>query len=200
MRKLILVAALFAGAAATPAYAQDDAAIPPGQLHVYGLAGLDILDEEDANVHGIAYAIGAGYDFSVGNEVTLGIEGEVGGATTDKCVTPIVAAADSLCIQAGRDLYVGGRVGIRISGRSNSIFFLGGGYTNAQADVIYDAGLPGTTGDVDSSDNFDGFRLKAGAEIGLGPNLFARGEYRFSSYDDGDLRRHQVLGGLGFRF
>jgi outer membrane immunogenic protein len=66
--------------------------------------------------------------------------------------------------------------------------------------VDYDANLPGTTGNFLIDDDLDGFRLKAGAELGVARNVFVRAEYRYSNYDEADLDRHQVVGGIGIRF
>ena len=41
--------------------------------------------------------------------------------------------------------------------------------------------------------------LGVGAQIGLGSNAYLKTEYRYSNYQDG-VDRHQVVGGLGFRF
>ena len=42
-------------------------------------------------------------------------------------------------------------------------------------------------------------RVGAGVEQQLGTNLYAKAEYRYSNYEAG-IERHQVLGGVGFRF
>jgi len=74
------------------------------------------------------------------------------------------------------------------------------GIVGSAFDVTYDANLPGNTGDFVADDDVDGFRLKGGAEFGLGHNAFVRAEYRYSRYDDADLDRHQVVAGIGLRF
>ena len=198
MRATILVAALFAGAAATPAMAQDSNAAP-GRFHVEGIVGYDAPDG-DTDASGVVYGIGAGYDFNIGRSVSIGPEVELSTSSADQCATGINRAGDQLCLNAGRDIYVGARVGYRFGSERQHMAYVGGGYTNANFHVTYDANLAGTTGDFNIDDDTDGYRLKGGLEFGLGRNAFVRAEYRYSRYDDADLDRHQVVGGIGLRF
>ena len=59
----------------------------------------------------------------------------------------------------------------------------------------YDDGLTKTSAGA----NGDGLRVGAGVQMGLGSNLYAKGEYRYTNYES-DFSRHQVLFGLGFEF
>ena len=199
MRKTVLVAALFAGAAATPAMAQDNDAAP-GRFHVEAVAGYDAPNGDVDDASGIVYGIGAGYDFNLGRSLTVGPDVELSSSSTDECATGINRAGDQLCLDAGRDIYVGGRIGYRFGGNRQHLVYVGGGYTNAEFHSTYDANLAGTTGDFNITDQEDGYRLKGGVEVGLGRNAFVRAEYRYSRYDDADLTRHQVVGAVGLRF
>jgi len=49
------------------------------------------------------------------------------------------------------------------------------------------------------SENFDGYRLGAGGQIGIGGKAYVGSEYRYSNYEDG-LSRHQVAMTVGTRF
>jgi outer membrane immunogenic protein len=196
MRKFALAAALLAGTIATPALAQDDAT-PPGGFHVSGIIGYDAPDGDVDDASGLVYGIGAGYDFNIGRNVFVGPEVELSSSTTDECAAGVDRAGDLLCVSAGRDIYLGARIGTRI-GR-NARVYVGGGYTNANFEVSYDANLAGSTGDFRVDDELDGFRLKAGAELDLSRNAFVRAEYRYSNYE-GDFDRHQLVGAIGFRF
>ena len=110
MRKYLL-AGLMAGAAAvaaSPAAAQE--ASPFSGPRVEGIVGYDTTDVEDENSNGIAYGVGVGYDFQMGGLVA-GIEAEASDSTLDECVGNVDLVGDELCVDAGRDLYVGGRIG-----------------------------------------------------------------------------------------
>ncbi|HZF94012.1 MAG TPA: outer membrane beta-barrel protein [Allosphingosinicella sp.] len=198
MRKLILAAALLAGTAATPAFAQD--AADTGRfsgVRVEGIVGYETTKDDGEGRDGIVYGVGAGYDIQSGNLV-FGVSGEASKSNIDECTTSVLAAGDELCVSAGRDLTVGGRVGV-VAG-SNALLYAHVGYTNARIDVDY---TPATAGGANpfegQSSNLDGVRVGGGAEIGIGRNAFAKAEYRYSNYEQG-FDRHQVVGGFGLRF
>ena len=197
MRKTIIVAALLAGAMATPAMAQETQA--PGRFHVTAIVGYDAPDGDVDETSGLVYGLSAGYDFNIGRNLVIGPEVELTSSSTDECASGVNRAGDELCLEAGRDIYVGGRIGFRFGGEGRHLAYVGAGYTNAEFRLRYDANLAGSTGDFDLTDESDGFRLKGGVELGLGRNAFVRAEYRYSSYED-DLDRHQVVGGIGLRF
>lgn len=200
MRKTALIAALFAGAVASPAIAQDNQTRPAGEFHVTGIVGYDAPDGDVDDASGLVYGVAAGYDFNIGRNMFIGPEAELTSSTTDECATGINRAGDQLCLEAGRDIYVGGRVGFRFGNDGRHKAYVGGGYTNASVGLRYDANLPGTADDFNLSDDLDGWRLKAGVELGITRDLYARAEYRYSRYDDADLDRHQLVGGIGIRF
>jgi outer membrane immunogenic protein len=193
MRKYLL-AILLAGAAATPAAAQEST--PFSGVRVEGVVGYDTTDVEDENSDGVTYGAGVGYDFQSGGAV-FGVEGEVSDSTVDECVSDVDIAGDTLCAQAGRDLYVGGRVGAAVS--PNVLVYGKAGYTNARVGLDYDDGTAGTTLDFEQGENLDGVRVGGGLEFAIGPNSYAKTEYRYSNYEQG-FDRHQVVAGFGFRF
>lgn len=200
MRKLVL-AALAATTLSTPAMAQD--APPPFTgLRVEGVVGYDVLKDgsgqDSGESEGLLYGGQVGYDFRTGG-VVLGIEGEATGSTTDTRATGLLVPNDVTTLDAGRDLYVGGRVGALLS--PVAMVYAKGGYTNAQVDVDYRAGNSTTR----FKSELDGFRVGAGLEYQLNPGMYVKGEYRYSNYSsidgyDTDLDRHQLLGGIGIRF
>jgi len=194
MRKFAFAAALLAGTAATPAFAQDAPNV--GGFHVDAIVGYDRSNIEDEGTNGVLYGVGAGYDFRAGNAV-LGIEGEASDSTSNECFTTGAIVGDELCVGAGRDLYVGGRVGAIVG--NNTLLYAKAGYTNARVNVAYDDGTAATGPDFDGHSNLDGVRVGGGAQFGIGPNTYIRTEYRYSNYQDG-FDRHQVVGGFGFRF
>ena len=199
MRKIVL-AALFAATAATPALAQEKA--PFTGLRAEGIIGYDRIsdgtDGDAGSSDGLLYGGQLGYDFQAGGLV-LGIEGEVTGATTDTRADSLLVAGDRLVLDAGRDYYVGGRIGGAIS--PQALVYAKAGYTNAKLNSEY---RTGTTVVRDSAE-LDGWRIGAGVEYKLTPQFHLKGEYRYSNYGeidgfDTDVDRHQVLAGIGVRF
>jgi outer membrane immunogenic protein len=185
---------LLAGAAASPALAQETA--PFQGARVEGIIGYDRLNVEDEGANGVTFGAGIGYDIQRGRGV-FGIEAEITDSSADECVGDVVIAGDALCASAGRDLYVGGRAGAVVA--PNLLLYAKAGYSNARVSLDYDDG-PGTTvADYRLSRNLDGVRVGAGAEYAIGPNSYLKAEYRYSNYEQG-FDRHQIVGGFGFRF
>ena len=197
MRKTMLVAALLAGVAATPAMAQDRES--RGGFHVGAIVGYDAVQGDVDGSDGVTYGLTAGYDFEIGRNFYIGPEVELSSSSVDECEGGINRAGDLLCLEAGRDIYVGARLGTRVGPSRDVFLYAGGGYTNAEFGVTYDANLAGNTGDFDITDEADGFRLKAGVEWDFLRNAFVRAEYRYSNYE-GDIDRHQAVAGVGLRF
>ena len=186
----IVVAALFAASTAVPALAQDSA--PFTGARVEGLAGWDRV-QNNGHDDGVQYGIGAGYDFQAGGAV-VGIEGEAADSSVRQCTGSRTVADPRFCAKAGRDLYVGGRIGTVVGGKT--LLYAKGGYTNAQAKLTSNDGTVQTTL---GKTNLDGYRVGAGAEYAIGPRSFVKTEYRYSNYESG-FSRHQVVAGFGFRF
>lgn len=176
MKKLLVLAGVASAVFATPAVAQDAAASSMlAGPRVEALVGYDIVSFDGADEGGVLFGLGAGYDFAVGQGVALGLDVEASDSTTD--AGPV---------STGRDLYAGARATFAVSSGAN--LYLKAGYTNARIKVE-DFG----------SANGDGFRLGAGAQIGLGGKAYVGGEYRYSNYEAG-LTRHQVALTVGTRF
>jgi outer membrane immunogenic protein len=204
MRTPLLAVSAFALAAfASPAFAQDDpdadsSFTGPRAEAVVGWDSVDTNAPNSQSTDGVVFGGAAGYDFQTGNAV-IGFEGEATGATTKERATGVLVPGDALRVKAGRDLYVGGRVGFVAGDRA--LIYAKGGYTNARVSTRYTSGA--TT--VEDHDDLDGWRAGAGVEYKISGNIYAKGEYRFSKYGDiagtgVDVKRHQVVGGLGVRF
>ena len=222
MRKIIL-AALLGGTLASPALAQPAGdASPFTGFRVEGIAGYDTLnsgdndddgvdtgdDEGDESIDGAAFGVGVGYDFDLGG-VVAGIEGEftesTGEQETDETIDGVNFGSS---VEIGRDLYIGGRVGFRVT--PATLLYAKAGYTNTSIEAAFDD----DTDTFEFDTNVDGYRLGAGVEQLFGPNMFGKLEYRYSNYNnldfsddededfdtDIDLDRHQVMAGIGFRF
>jgi outer membrane immunogenic protein len=179
--RIYIAAALVAAAMASPAFAQEQTANFQG-VHVDLIGGYDLLSAGGEHESGGAYGIAAGYDFQREN-VVFGIEAEAAESTGDVCDAGI-------CLDAGRDLYVGGRVGAVVS--DVALIYAKAGYTNARFELT-----PAVLGDNDAT--LDGVRGGVGIEWATGTPVIARVEYRYSNYES-DLSRHQGVVGIGLRF
>lgn len=198
MKKFVSVAVLAGAALSSPALAQEAAFEGP---RVELLAGYDIAEGDE----GLVYGVAAGYDIAVGQGI-LGFEAELNDSSVRETATDVDVVGDELTIGAGRDIYVGARLGFAAGPRT--LIYAKGGYTNGAIDVRYD---DGTTVEK-ARPKGDGYRVGAGIEQSLaifGPKSFARVEYRYSNYGnisyDGtsvaaNIDRHQVVAGVGIRF
>jgi outer membrane immunogenic protein len=178
-----ITAAILLGAAfsATPAFAQDTAPQFSG-FHVDAIAGYDNVDIDGTNRDGIAYGIGAGYDFR-SNNVVFGIEGEFADSSVHED-----AGGDSF--DAARDFYIGGRLGVVVA--PNVLVYAKAGYTNARVEF--------SSGGTTDGTNIDGIRGGAGVEWRLHNSpVSIRAEYRYSNYQFG-VSRNQGVVGLSYRF
>jgi outer membrane immunogenic protein len=163
------------------------------------------------SIDGLLYGAGIGYDAALGTNLTAGVEAEVTGSTAKWDNNNGVPNTFNLGrVKAGRDLYVGGRVGYAMS--PATLVYLKGGYTNARYNLL------GTDGTVSQSQRLDtdGWRVGAGVEQKFGDNMYGKIEYRYSKYGKGeydyngntpdssrfslDTDRHQVVVGVGMRF
>ena len=178
--RMVHAAAILAAASAAPAFAQEQAPNFSGG-HLEAIVGLDNVSAGGESQTGALFGIAGGYDFRRGGAV-FGIEAEAAEATTEEC-------DGGICFEAGRDLYVGGRVGGVVS--ENVLLYAKLGYTNAR--VILDDGVTSVGA------NADGIRGGVGAEILAGGRFSVRTEYRYSNYEGG-FSRHQGVLGLGIRF
>lgn len=183
--RISYIVALAATTIAAPAFA--------GSFHAQVQGGWDRVSVAGFNDDGVAYGVAAGYDFAVGEKAFLGVEASADDSSTKECATDVLVIGDRTCIGTGRDLSLVARLGYKL-GEQNKIYALAG-YANGRIRLSYDDGV--TSGAIGS--NGDGLRLGAGAQFGLGPNLYAKSEYRYTNYQS-DFSRHQVLVGFGVEF
>ncbi|WP_106640556.1 outer membrane protein [Allosphingosinicella vermicomposti] len=225
MRKVVL-AALLAGTTAAPALAQDASAFVGPRVE--GIVGYDQLksgdregdgvdtgeDQGDETIDGVVYGVGVGYDFDLGG-VVAGVEAEYtessGKQDANETINDVAIASR---VETGRDIYVGGRIGVPVT--PSTLLYVKGGYTNTSIEAGYE-----TSSDrYELDSNVDGWRLGAGVEQKFGSNLYGKLEYRYSNYTnldfsdnfdldefeaedfgtDIDLDRHQVVASVGMRF
>lgn len=213
-----LFSAASIAAIATPAAAQDSTA---GGAWVGVIGGYDISqagssvdndvnEDDDQSIEGFGYGVQAGYDFDLGGAI-VGVEAEY--ADSEAKVEFADGDPEGFGlgrVEAGRDLYIGARVGTMLS--DSAMVYAKAGYTNAKYNILASDGTTELNQDFDT----DGYRLGAGVQYNIGSNAFAKVEYRYSNYSnaeldfegetpdtenfDIDLDRHQIMAGVGFRF
>ncbi len=214
----LILATVSVAALASPAVAQDGSNFDG--LHVEALAGYDVMrpgssndidnnEDVDQTIDNVAYGVGAGFDADLGS-VIVGAEAQYvrSEAGTEYDTTGFTGFGVSN-VDVGRDLYFGARVGVPMG--ENTLVYAKGGYTNTNLNVV----SSNNTTDTETNVDLDGWRVGAGVEQAISPGLFAKVEYAYSNYQEGefeapsglesdrfgvDLDRHQVMVGVGARF
>jgi outer membrane immunogenic protein len=186
-KRIAIASAVVALTAATPAFAQDAGAF--NGFYIGALGGWDHVSVDGESDDGFLYGLNAGYDFNTSG-VVAGIELEATDSSMKECVTD---AGIEDCLFAKRDLSVGVRVGAEVA--PGTLLYAKVGYTNARFKATEDDGVTFVEGTM----NIDGVRGGVGLEHQFSGNFFLKGEYRYSNYELG-VERHQVVGGVGFRF
>jgi len=170
----------------------------------------DVNADNDESIDGILYGVGAGFDVDLGGFV-VGAEAELSQSEAkSEFEDGDFEGFGFGRVKANRDLYLGARVGARLG--PQMLIYGKGGYTNAKFDFQSNDGTTELQQDLD----LDGWRVGAGAEYALTERAYAKLEYRYSNYQDGefdfpgdipdsdrlkvDLDRHQVVAGVGLRF
>jgi outer membrane immunogenic protein len=182
----VALTSLVALAAASPAVAEGFRA----EIH----AGWDHVSADGPDDDGVAYGIGLGYDFAIGQKGFVGLDFSLDDSSMKECETSVLAANDTLCVKAGRDISAGIRGGVKVS-EAGKLYALAG-YTNARFKSRYTTAAGVTTSD---GANLDGFRLGAGYQHDFAGGVYGKVEYRYSNYEAG-LERHQALLGVGLNF
>jgi len=126
----ITLATLLAATVAVPAFAQDSN-VPFTGPRVEALGGVDQLRGLNKD-EGVTYGIGAGYDIQVQGPVgpIFGVEASLTDSTGKLCSGASTATSPRICSKAGRDIYVGGRVGAPVLPKT--LIYAKAGYTNAR--------------------------------------------------------------------
>jgi outer membrane immunogenic protein len=205
VKKFAFAAAAIAAAVATPALAQDGKTTTIYAGPIIGYDHVSLSDGvESAGDDGVMYGVSVGADFAMSKSESMfvGIEGEFSDSNTGESADDVLIPGDRVTIGAGRNFYVGGRIGMGVGGAAK--VYLKGGYSNARVDGSYND----TVDTYHISDDLDGWVVGAGVEAKLSPVLL-RLEYRYSKYGDIkvegvdtgiDASRHQVVAGALFAF
>lgn len=181
--------------ATSPAAAQDRASFTGPRVEAnVGYDSTHIKSQPAGAPDSVSQArigVAAGYDFAIGTNWTLG--GEVGFGGTLGNGRDYTIGANQFRIDQGRDLDASLRLGYKVGDRT--LIYGKAGWANSKYIARVTTG--GTT--VSTSDTDDGFRAGVGVEHMLGDNIYAKAEYRYTTYGHG-VERHQALAGLGWRF
>lgn len=188
--------AVAAALTSTQASAQDEKSF--SGFYVGAVVGYDhnsISDGVDsASKDGVAFAAVLGYDADLGAMV-VGAEAEFGDSTAQVEQSDVLAAGDKAVLAAGRDIYVGGRIGAKIA--TNYLLYGKVGYTNFRLDGTYTSGSTVLKEHV----GVGGMRFGGGIQYSMG-RFAMRAEYRYSDYQnfeymgfqsDFDAKRHQAV-------
>ena len=190
-------------AVAVPAAAQDaePAAAPSFTgVRVEAIAGWDQLRFDLADYgltgtnkeSGLAYGAVIGFDAPLGPKLVGGLEAGASWSSNDDGFTN---GTTSYGYELGRDLHVAGRLGLRAG--DSALLYAKAGYTNLRVNLATTDATTATT--ISTRTNLDGLLLGVGAELGLGPSAYVKGEYSYSNYED-DVSRNRIMTGIGFRF
>ncbi|MCX7285058.1 MAG: outer membrane beta-barrel protein [Novosphingobium sp.] len=223
MKNIIAILAAGTALAATPAFAQD--ATPAeafsgfraealiGYDHHRSGSSEDVDTDRDLkqSIDGVTYGGAVGYDMAVGSNLVVGAEAEITESSAgwdNNNSKPNVFNLGR--VDAGRQYYLGGRVGYAMS--PATMVYVKGGYSNQRYNL---QGTDGTTNLRQRLDT-DGYRVGAGVEQKLGTNAYVKLEYGYNNYNRGefdfngdtpdssrfdiDTDRHQVMVGAGLRF
>ena len=239
MRKLAIFVPLLASVAA-PATAQDLGV----SFRLEARAGYDevradltvqnSIFSDDFGVNGPMYGAEAGVDLNI-SSVLFGAYVGIEQSNADDCVeNPFsrrsASRRDVVCLDAGTNVYAGGRIGISVDGGSLPIvnggrLYAKGGVSRGKFEGSYNvttAAAGQRTGLLFSgSDKVNGYHFGGGLELDVTRNVYFKGEYvqhRYKSAfkdllnldlldpnplrrtDEVDPRRHQFIVGVGFRF
>ncbi|MBP1848984.1 outer membrane protein [Rhizobium halophytocola] len=130
-----------------------------------------------------------GYNFDVGSNVILGVEGNLDYDWNSDSV----AGAD---FETGLNGGIRGRVGYAVD---RALLFAAGGWTATDAKL--------DTGAGEDSKMMNGWTIGGGVDYAFTDNMFGRVEYRYNDYGDKDIggtnvdfTQHVVNVGLGVKF
>lgn len=206
MRKSILLIALaFTAFGASTAIAQDGGTPEDtGRKTFTGprietTIGFDQSEDRETGhkIRGMRAGGAIGYDVAIGDTFTLGAEAGIGWGVTgnERIMFGLPNGQNfNFTMSAGHDIDISVRLGTRLG--KNTLFYGKAGWADAAYRYRFDQASQGSG--VGNTDN--GLRAGLGLEQMLGKHVYAKAEYRYSRYDDGEMTRQQLLTGLGVRF
>lgn len=154
-------------------------------------------DTERANVTGLKFGLGVGYDAEISPNIVAGIEGSISFSNAKSDVyyeeylsENVEFEAENL--KAKREIELGARIGYKVN--PSTLVYVKGGYVNGRfrlngetetydPDAIEEEDVF-TYDDKSFSKNRGGYRIGAGIETLLGKNAFVKLEYRYTNFKD----------------
>lgn len=180
----------------SPAMAQEEAR-PFSGFSVTGVLGVD-HNRNFVKATGALYGVQIGYDLPLGSAI-VGVEGEISGSTAKKCGTDISSTPvsnNTSCFRAGPDAYIGARAGVVVG--NSTLLYAKGGYTSFRMGESFSYSATPNANFATKAYR-GGYRVGAGLEQAIAPNLSVRLEYRFSRYNH-IYDRHQAVVGASLRY
>jgi hypothetical protein len=238
MKKLGMILPLLASVAAAPAYAQDMGITARVEARVgYDEVRNDFTVQagtftEDVGVSGAMLGLEAGADVRF-SSVMVGAYVGIDASETDDCednpfFSRTTSRRDKICIDADRNLYAGGRLGLSVGEGGmlgeGGVIYAKGGVSRGKFGGSYTVTVaaPGQRlGQFFSGhDTVNGYHFGGGFEVDFTRSLYFKGEYVQHRYKDAfteklntttpapvagredrfDPSRHQLVIGIGFRF
>ena len=155
----------------------------------------------EADISGVMFGAELGYDRQFG----AGFAGAYVGAELSRArQCGELFGEDELCTKMDRNFTVGARLGVIAA--DGVAFYAKGGYSNGRLKTTYED-FEGILDDESLSNTRGGFHLGGGMEIAATQNVYVRGEYVMTNYNDAsvdgitaDIDRDQFILGVGMRF
>jgi len=211
MKKIAIMLSAGLACAATPAFAQSTGISPRIEIKAgYNelRANSRLNDSNDIEQGGqgeIGFGIEAGVDANISERALVGVYAGYDFPRINDCDT-LFEDDDEACFRNKRNLTVGLRGGLRLD--EGGVIFVKGGYSNTKLRLSYNDG----DDDIfNESDSTSGWHVGAGFEVPVTGGFYIKGEYVYTRYknvlqdlledtDRIDPHRHQIMGGIGFRF
>lgn len=148
------------------------------------------LDFDGVGGEGILGSLMAGFNWQVGNQFVIGIQGDIGLADLkSELDLDVLGGFFTLNADAKLDWFADASLRAGWLPSPETLIYVIGGYSYAHykidGDLTLDIG-DGFEADFDEDQDYDGYHVGAGIESMLTENLTARVEYRFTQYGKED--------------
>ena len=216
---------------ATAGYAAAQPVAPTTGLRAEAVLGYDSLHTSGAagNGRSLAYALRAGYDVPVRANLTIGLEGEIGGSSSETERTDLVLSGLPLLspsispfplpLPTFRPIVTTSTLGRSVAGGARVTWWAGqriglyvaGAYVNQRVETCVQsngapcsASIPPGPSLISLAPTFQatnraGWRAGGGAQVLISRYWYGLVEYRHT-WVEGGILSHQAVAGLGLRF
>ncbi len=183
--KIITLAIIASATLAASAQASDNTANFVGP-RAEAMIGYEHISEPflPTKADGVGLAGAMGYDIRIANNLTAGVDLELGVSNTKQDL------GGGSTVETGKSAYIGGRLGF--TANPTTQLYIKGGYANSEVQFV-NSGIIFATGEL------DGARIGAGVEKLISDTVFLKGEYRYTNSENA-VQSHQAMVGAGVRF